>query len=55
MTFTETHPLAPPQALPTNRAGLWAAEALGQDDTTVAALARRLEVDWHTLWDALTA
>ncbi len=32
---------------------MWAADALEQDDTTVAALARRLDVDWHTLWDAL--
>ena len=24
-----------------------------EDDTTVSALARRLGVDWHTLWDAL--
>jgi hypothetical protein len=29
------------------------ADALSDDDTTVAALARRLDVDWHTLWDAL--
>jgi transposase len=52
-TFTETHPLAPPRALLTRRAVVWAADALEQDDTTVAALARRLDVDWHTLWDAL--
>jgi transposase len=32
---------------------LWAADALTDDDTTVSALARRLDVDWHTLWDAL--
>jgi len=32
---------------------VWAADALEQDDTTVAALARRLDVDWHALWDAL--
>ena len=30
-----------------------AADALSDDDTTVNALARRLGVDWHTLWDAL--
>lgn len=32
---------------------IWAADALTDDDTTVAALARRLDVDWHTLWDAI--
>jgi transposase len=52
-TFTETHALAPPRALLTRRAVVWAADALTDDDTTVAALARRLDVDWHTLWDAL--
>lgn len=52
-TFTETHPLARPRALLTQRAVVWAADALSDDDTTVNALARRLGVDWHTLWDAL--
>jgi transposase len=52
-TFTETHPLAQPRALLTRRAVVWAADALSDDDTTVNALARRLGVDWHTLWDAL--
>ncbi len=32
---------------------IWTADALSDDDTTVNALARRLGVDWHTLWDAL--
>ncbi len=53
VTFTETHALAPPRGLLTARAVVWAADALQDDDTTVNALARRLEVDWHTLWDAL--
>ena len=53
VTFTETHALAPPRALLTRRAVVWAADALGDDDTTVNALARRLGVDWHTLWAAL--
>ncbi len=48
VTFTEVHALAPPRALLTRRAVVWAA-----DDTTVNALARRLGVDWHTLWTAL--
>ena len=37
----------------TSRAVAWAADALAGDNTTVAALARRLDVDWHTLWDDL--
>ena len=53
VTFTETHELASPRALLTRRAVVWAADALADDDTTVSALARRLDVDWHTLWDAL--
>ncbi len=55
VTFSETHALAPPRALLTRRAVVWAADALADDDTTVNALARRLDVDWHTLWDALQA
>lgn len=53
VTFSETHLLAAPRARLTTRAVGWAADALSDDDTTVAALARRLGVDWHTLWDAL--
>ena len=30
-----------------------AADALTHDDTTVAALARHLGVDWHTAWNAI--
>jgi hypothetical protein len=52
-TITETHSLAPPRALLTRRAVIWAADAVRDDDTTVAALARRLDVDWHTLGDAV--
>ena len=47
VTFTETHSLAPPRALLTRRAVVWAADALADDDTTVNALARRLGVDWR--------
>jgi transposase len=54
-TFTEQHALAAPRARLTRRAVIWAADALAEDDTTVAALARRLDVDWHTLWTALRA
>lgn len=52
-TFTETHELAVPRAVLTTRAVVWATDALAEDDTTVSALARRLGVDWHTLWDAV--
>lgn len=52
-TFSETHDLAPPRAKLTARAVGWALDALRHDDTTVAALARHLGVDWHTLWDAI--
>jgi transposase len=53
VTFTEEHALAAPRALLTTRAVAWATDALADDDTTVSALARRLGVDWHTLWDAV--
>ena len=53
VTFTEEHELAVPRALLTARAVVWATDALADDDTTVSALARRLGVDWHTLWDAV--
>ena len=52
-TFTEIHELAVPRAVLTTRAVVWATDALAEDDTTVSALARRLGVDWHTLWDAV--
>jgi transposase len=50
-TLTESYALAPPRALLTRRAVTGAADALTDDDTTVAALARRLDVDCHTLSD----
>ena len=52
-TFSETHSLIAPRAKLTARAVGWATDALAHDDTTVAALARHLGVDWHTLWDAV--
>lgn len=36
------------------RAVVWATDALAHDDTTVSALARHLRVDWHTLWRAVS-
>jgi transposase len=53
VTFSETHPLIASRAKLTARAVGWATDALSHDDTTVAALARHLGVDWHTLWDAV--
>lgn len=44
--FSKTHWLAAPRALLTGRAVLRAADAVSDDDTTLAALARRLWVDW---------
>jgi transposase len=52
-TFSETHDLVAARAKLTRRAVDWAINALRHDDTTVAALARHLGVDWHTLWDAI--
>ncbi|MHA3946257.1 ISL3 family transposase [Cellulomonas bogoriensis] len=54
-TFSETHELIAPRAKLTVRAITWATDALAHDDTTVAALARHLGVDWHTAWDAIEA
>ena len=49
----EAHNQAPPRMALTVRAVRWAVDALSYDDTTVAALARHLGVDWHTCWDAI--
>ncbi len=47
VTFSETHPLAAPRALLTERAVVWAADALTDDDTTVNALAPRGVFELH--------
>lgn len=52
-SFTEDSDLAPSGALLTNRAAWWAIGRLQRDTASVAALARRLGVDWHTLWDTI--
>jgi transposase len=54
-TWTEQHPFAAPRAKLTTRAIDWAVDALRHDDTTVAALARRLGVAWDTCWNAIAA
>ena len=51
--FTEEHDLALPRAKLTTRAVWWAIGCVQRDTASVAAVARRLGVDWHTLWDAM--
>jgi len=52
--FTEEADLAGARAKLTTRAVWWAISCIGRDTASVAALARRLGVDWHTLWDAIS-
>lgn len=51
--FSEDHELAPARARLTTRAAWWAIGCLQRDTASVAAVARRLGVDWHTLWDTI--
>ena len=51
--FSEDHDLAGPRSKLTARAAWWAISAIQRDTASVAALARRLGVDWHTVWDAI--
>lgn len=51
--FTEEHDLAPPREKLTTRATWWALSVIARDTASVAAVARRLGVDWHTLWSAI--
>jgi transposase len=51
--FTEGHELAPPRAKLTGRAAWWAISCIQRDTASVASVARRLGVDWHTVWDAI--
>ena len=51
--FTEDHPLAGPRAKLTARAAWWAISCIQRDQASVASVARRLGVDWHTVWDAI--
>ncbi len=51
--FSEDHDLAPPRAKLTVRAAWWAISCIQRDTASVAAVARRLGVDWHTLWEAI--
>jgi transposase len=51
--FTESHDLAVARTKLTTRAAWWAIGCIQRDTASVAAVARRLGVDWHTLWDAI--
>ena len=51
--FTEEHDLAVARTKLTTRAAWWAIGCIQRDTASVAAIARRLGVDWHTLWDAI--
>ena len=51
--FTEDHDLALARGKLTTRAAWWAISCIQRDTASVASVARRLQVDWHTLWSAI--
>ncbi len=51
--FTESDGLAEPRAKLTTRAAWWAIGCIQRDNASIASVARRLGVDWHTLWSAI--
>jgi transposase len=51
--FSEDHQLAVPRAKLTVRAAWWAISCIQRDTASVASVARRLGVDWHTVWAAI--
>lgn len=51
--FTEDHYLALARTKLSTRAAWWAISCIQRDTASVAAVARRLGVDWHTLWQAI--
>jgi transposase len=51
--FSEDHRLAAARAKLTGRAVWWAISCIQADNASVQAVARRLGVDWHTVWDAI--
>ena len=51
--FSEDHELAVPRAKLTVRAAWWAISCIQRDNASVASVARRLGVDWHTVWEAI--
>jgi transposase len=51
--FSEEHDLALPKQKLTARAAWWAVGVIARDTASVASVARRLGVDWHTVWSAI--
>jgi transposase len=51
--FGEAHELAGPRAKLTGRAAWWAVSCIARDNASVQSVARRLGVDWHTVWAAI--
>jgi hypothetical protein len=51
--FAEDHELAMPRVKLTARAAWWAISCIQRDNASVASVARRLGVDWHTVWQAI--
>jgi transposase len=51
--FSEIHALAPPRAKLTGRAAWWAISCIQRDNASVASVARRLGVGWHTVWEVI--
>jgi transposase len=51
--FSEDFGLALPRAKLTVRAAWWAIGCIQRDTASVASVARRLGVDWHTVWEAI--
>lgn len=55
-SFTEQDPsVAPPRGTLTTRAVSWAVRELRGEHASISGLARRLGVDWHTVWNAVRA
>ena len=51
--FSEDSVLTVPRGKLTTRAAWWAISCIQRDTASVAAVARRLGVDWHTVWEAI--
>jgi transposase len=51
--FSEDHQLTSSRAKLTTRAAWWAIGCIQRDNASVASVARRLGVDWHTVWQAI--
>ena len=55
-SFTEQNAsVAPPRCMLTTRAVSWAVRELRGEHASISGLARRLGVDWHTVWNAVRA